>query len=87
MKKYTCPSLEFISIEANEAVAYENPLETAVVTTSGGKITTTYNMALLAEGSQIQFLLRLVKARKNIERRGNFYDSRAFFYGLKNNAE
>jgi|GEM_PF-5310324 len=53
MKKYTCPSLEFVSIEANEAIAYENPLETAVVTTSNGKITTTYNMALLDEGSQI----------------------------------
>ena len=53
MKKYACPSLEFISIETNEAVAYENPLETAVVTTNGGKITTTYNMALLLEGSQI----------------------------------
>lgn len=58
MKKYICPSLEFVSLEANENIAYENPLETAVVTTSGGKITTTYNMALLAEGSQIQFCLQ-----------------------------
>ena len=53
MKKYTCPSFEIVLVQANEAIAYENPLETAVVTTSGGKITTTYNMALLAEGSQI----------------------------------
>ena len=53
MKQYICPLLELISMEANEAIAYENPLETAVVTTDGGKITTTYNMALLAEGSQI----------------------------------
>ncbi len=53
MKNYTCPSLEIISLQANEAIAYENPLETAVVTTAGGKITTTYNMALLDEGSQI----------------------------------
>ena len=53
MKKYTCPSLEVISLEANAAIAYENPLETATVSVSGGKITTTYNMALLAEGSQI----------------------------------
>ena len=53
MKQYICPSLEFVSLEANKSISYENPLETAVVTTSGGKITTTYNMALLAEGSQI----------------------------------
>ena len=53
MKKYICPSLELVSVEANENISYENPLETAVVTTNGGKITTTYNMALLAEGSQI----------------------------------
>ena len=53
MKNYVCPSVEIISLQANEAIAYENPLETAVVTTSGGKITTTYKMALLDEGSQI----------------------------------
>lgn len=53
MKKYICPSVEIISLQANESIAYENPLETAVVTTSGGKITTTYNIAMLAEGSQI----------------------------------
>ncbi|MBO5408130.1 MAG: hypothetical protein J6A61_01835 [Clostridia bacterium] len=53
MKTYMSPSLEIASLQSNEAIAYENPLETAVVTTSGGKITTTYNMALLDEGSQI----------------------------------
>ena len=53
MKQYTCPSLEVVEVLASENLAYENPLETAVVTTAGGKITTTYNMALLAEGSQI----------------------------------
>ena len=53
MKNYVCPSVEIISLQANEAIAYENPLETAVVTTDKGTITTTYNMALLAEGSRI----------------------------------
>jgi len=53
MKNYVCPSVEIISLQANEAVSYTNPLETAVVTTTDGKITTTYNMALLDEGSQI----------------------------------
>ena len=53
MKNYVCPSVEIISLQANEAIAYENPLETATVTTNNGTITTTYNMALLAEGSQI----------------------------------
>ncbi len=53
MKTYMSPSLEIVSLQANVNIAYENPLETAVVTTEGGKITTTYNMALLADGSQI----------------------------------
>ena len=53
MKKYICPSVELISLQANENIAYENPLETATAVFAGGKITTTYNMALLKEGSQI----------------------------------
>ena len=55
MKNYVCPSVEIISLQADVAIAanYSNPLETATVTVNGGKITTTYNMALLAEGSQI----------------------------------
>ena len=65
MKHYTCPSLEIISLQANDAIAYENPLETATITTSGGTITTTYNMALLAEGSQIQFVEVKIKEVQN----------------------
>ena len=53
MKQYVSPSLEIISLQANEGIAYTNPLETAVVTTSSGKIITTYNMLLLDPGSQI----------------------------------
>lgn len=53
MKKYICPSVEIIELQANESVAYSNPLETATVTTSGGKITTTYNLAVMSENSQI----------------------------------
>ena len=53
MKNYVCPSVEIISLQANEAIAYTNPLETATVSTAEGKITTTYNMALLDEGSRI----------------------------------
>ena len=53
MKNYVCPSVEIISLQANEAIAYTNPLETATVSYGDGKITTTYNMTLLAEGSQI----------------------------------
>ncbi len=53
MKNYVCPSVEIIALQANEAIAYDNPLETAVVSIDGGKITTTYNMALLNPASQI----------------------------------
>ena len=53
MKKYICPSVEIIELQANESVAYNNPLETATVTAANGKITTTYNLAVLAEGSQL----------------------------------
>lgn len=53
MKKYICPSVEIISLQADVNVAYQNPLETATVTAADGKITTTYNMALLAEASQL----------------------------------
>lgn len=53
MKPYVCPTFRIVSFQSDKSIAYENPLETAVVTTSGGKITTTYNMSLLAEGSQI----------------------------------
>lgn len=53
MKKYICPSVEIIELQANEGVAYNNPLETATVTAANGKITTTYSLALLDEASQI----------------------------------
>lgn len=52
MKTYMSPSVEVISLQTDANIAYENPLETAVVSTANGKITTTYNMALLADGSQ-----------------------------------
>ena len=53
MKQYVSPSFDIISLETYESISYTNPLETAVVTTSSGKIITTYNMLLLDPGSQI----------------------------------
>jgi Mrp family chromosome partitioning ATPase len=50
MKKYTKPALEVVELQAKENIA-ANPLAVTSVTTSGGRTTTVYNLAVLSESS------------------------------------
>jgi Mrp family chromosome partitioning ATPase len=50
MKKYTKPTVNVVELQAKENIA-ANPLAVSSVETSGGRTTTTYNLALISASS------------------------------------
>ena len=51
MKKYTKPAMEIVSLQSKENIAAESPLNAAIATTSGGVVTTVYNLAIMNNNS------------------------------------